>query len=369
MKVHYINILLFALPLNILEHNKNEPHTTPNHTQTTRSLCECDIYTSIYDNDPQMKAVMENYNRQTSDRFKEYDERMKTTRQKCKDKCDKEIQKIVLKDKMEKQMAQQLTTLETKITTEDIPTCICEKSLADKTEKFCLNCGVNVGGGVTLSSGVLGGIGAVAVNAWKDAAIIAAKEAAIAKGAAAGKIAGEAKGVDVVIYYLKGLGVEELIPRISESIGKTIPYTNAGKISDIIYGKYTTTCMGLNNRGPPAACNSFNIKFGLFNTRGKPIGSPPSSAIPTKVREAVDKATRSAKAAAEAKSTTVTAEITEKQTALIEAGFNSSITSINASIIAILIIVLIMVIIYLILRYRRKKKMKKKLQYIKLLEE
>ncbi|EWC85261.1 hypothetical protein PFNF54_05937 [Plasmodium falciparum NF54] len=35
MKVHYINILLFALPLDILEHNKNEPHTTPNHTQTT----------------------------------------------------------------------------------------------------------------------------------------------------------------------------------------------------------------------------------------------------------------------------------------------------------------------------------------------
>ncbi|KOB64328.1 hypothetical protein PFHG_05610 [Plasmodium falciparum HB3] len=70
---------------------------------------------------------------------------MKTTRQKCKEQCNKEIQKIILKDKLEKQMEQQLTTLETKITTEDIPTCICEKSLADKTEKFCLNCSKNMG--------------------------------------------------------------------------------------------------------------------------------------------------------------------------------------------------------------------------------
>ncbi|KYN92985.1 rifin, partial [Plasmodium reichenowi] len=92
-----------------------------------------------------MKEVMENFNKQTQQRFHEYDDRMKTTRQKCKDKCDKEIQKIILKDKLEKHMAEQLTTLETKINTDDIPTCICEKSLADKTEKFCLNCGKNMG--------------------------------------------------------------------------------------------------------------------------------------------------------------------------------------------------------------------------------
>ncbi|ETW32016.1 hypothetical protein PFFCH_00542 [Plasmodium falciparum FCH/4] len=44
-----------------------------------------------------MKEVIDNFNKQTQQRFHEYDERMKTTRQKCKDKCDKEIQKIILK--------------------------------------------------------------------------------------------------------------------------------------------------------------------------------------------------------------------------------------------------------------------------------
>ncbi|EUT82881.1 hypothetical protein PFAG_03630, partial [Plasmodium falciparum Santa Lucia] len=153
MKIHYINILLFAVPLNILllssqvYNQRNHNVTLHKSTTTLRLLCECELYApSNYDNDPHMKEVMEIFDRQTSERFHEYDERMKTTRQKCKDKCDKEIQKIILKDKLEKQMAQQLTTLDPNITTEDIPTCICEKSLADKTEKFCLNCGKTMGG-------------------------------------------------------------------------------------------------------------------------------------------------------------------------------------------------------------------------------
>ncbi|KOB85349.1 rifin [Plasmodium falciparum Dd2] len=160
MKVHYINILLFSLPLNILEHNPWNHYMKP-HTYTNRSLCECELYElANYDNDPQMKEVMENFIKQTQPRFEEYDERMKTTRQKCKDKCDKEIQKIILKDKLEKQMAQQLTTLDPNITTEDIPTCICEKSLADKTEKFCLNCGKTMGG-VAPGWGLVSGLGYV----------------------------------------------------------------------------------------------------------------------------------------------------------------------------------------------------------------
>ncbi|EWC87419.1 hypothetical protein PFNF54_03544 [Plasmodium falciparum NF54] len=229
------------------------------------------------------KKEYQSLNSQYDMNYKETKAEKKESPEYFKDKCNGECSCLSEYFKDETRWKNPYETLDD---TEVKNNCMCKppppasnntSDILQKTIPF-----VNVGGGVTLSSGVLGGIGAVAVNAWKDAAIIAAKEAAIAKGAAAGKIAGEAKGVDVVIYYLKGLGVEELIPRISESIGKTIPYTNAGKISDIIYGKYTTTCMGLNNRGPPAACNSFNIKFGLFNTRGKPIGSPPSSAIPTK---------------------------------------------------------------------------------------
>ncbi|SOV84075.1 rifin PIR protein, putative [Plasmodium reichenowi] len=146
MKVHYINILLFALSLNILllssqvYNQRNHKSSTPRHTPkipTTRLLCECELYAPAnYDSDPQMKEVIENFNKQTQQRFEEYDERMKTTRQKCKEQCDKEIQKIILKDKLEKQMEEQLSTLETKIHTDDIPTCVCKKSVAEKTEKF-----------------------------------------------------------------------------------------------------------------------------------------------------------------------------------------------------------------------------------------
>ncbi|KOB86385.1 hypothetical protein PFDG_02069 [Plasmodium falciparum Dd2] len=85
MKVHYINILLFTVPLNILVYNQISLHIR-NHTPTTKSrlLCECDVYTSIYDNDPEMKNVMENFNKQTEERFHGINERMQETRKYCK---------------------------------------------------------------------------------------------------------------------------------------------------------------------------------------------------------------------------------------------------------------------------------------------
>ncbi|KOB87525.1 hypothetical protein PFDG_03710 [Plasmodium falciparum Dd2] len=88
MKLHYPKILFF-IPLNILitsssyEYNKNKPYIKP-HTPTTTSrvLSECGIQTSIYDNDPEMRSVKENFNRHTSERFEEYDERMNDKRRK-----------------------------------------------------------------------------------------------------------------------------------------------------------------------------------------------------------------------------------------------------------------------------------------------
>ncbi|CDO61592.1 rifin [Plasmodium reichenowi] len=150
MKVHYINILLFALPLNILVNSPHKkPSITPHHTPkipTTRLLCECELYTPAnYDNDQDMKKVMENFNKQTQQRFEEYEERLQSKRMQRKDKCDKEIQKIILKDKLEKELMDKFATLQTDIQNDALPTCICEKSLADKTEKFCLNCGKNMG--------------------------------------------------------------------------------------------------------------------------------------------------------------------------------------------------------------------------------
>ncbi|SCM18754.1 PIR protein, putative [Plasmodium sp.] len=377
MKFHYINILLFALPLNILLHNQRNHKSTTNHTPkipTTRLLCECELYAPAnYDNDPQMKEVMENFNKQTQQRFHDYEDHMIKNRKKCKEKCDKEIQKIILKDKLEKQMAQQLTTLETKIDTGDIPTCICEKSLADKTEKFCLNCGINVGGGVTLSSGILGGISAVAVYGWKpkalETAIAEALEAASSKISTAGALAGKNAGMDVVIFGLKHFRVDKLFPDIFKNFVNTKPYTEVTNLSSSILEKYVPTCTGLNNSTPHAACSQFQINFGIHLSETNTYGTLAPTAIPQRLGVLLQRADAAARAAAKAATDKLTAETTAEQTTLIEAGFNNSITSINAPIIAILIIVLIMVIIYLVLRYRRKKKMKKKLQYIKLLEE
>ncbi|EUR82665.1 hypothetical protein PFBG_00010 [Plasmodium falciparum 7G8] len=202
MKIHYTNILLFPLKLNILVNTHKKPHTTARHTQkipTTRSLSECELYAPVnYYSDPQMKEVMDNFNKQTQQRFHEYDERMKTTRQKCKEKCDKEIQKIILKDKLEKQMEQKLTTLETKIDTDDIPTCVCEKSLADKVEKACLRCAQNLGG-VAPGWGLLSGFGYVTWSQYISG--IAAKAAADA-GLKAGVKVGLVKVTEIATKTL-----------------------------------------------------------------------------------------------------------------------------------------------------------------------
>ncbi|KOB61638.1 hypothetical protein PFHG_03418 [Plasmodium falciparum HB3] len=154
MKLHYTKILLFFFPLSILAHNKNKPYITP-HTSTTTSrvLSECDLYIRKYDNDADMKSVKENFDRQTSRRFEEYEERIKDKRQKRKEQRDKNIQKIIEKDRM-------------------------DKSLAEKIEKGCLICGCVLGGGVAPFVGLFGGL---AVNEMKKVAAAASTKAGIAK--------------------------------------------------------------------------------------------------------------------------------------------------------------------------------------------
>ncbi|KOB62535.1 hypothetical protein PFHG_04051 [Plasmodium falciparum HB3] len=369
MKVHYFNILLFALPLNILV---GSPQKNPSITQkrpTTRLLCECELYSPTnYDSDPEMKRVMQQFVDRTTQRFHEYDERMKTTRQKCREQCDKEIQKIILKDKLEKELMEKFATLQTDIQNDAIPTCVCEKSLADKTEKFCLNCGVNVGGGVTLSSGVLGGIGAVAVNAWKDAALEAAIAAAKEAGAVAGKAAGKARGMEVVLHYLEEFGVDKLVPDICKKVSSTGDYTHVINFTKTIIEKRHTMC-GVDGRTlGDATCKQINIGLGT-RLRDGSAGLPDNLAVPKVLNRLVGEATQAADATAKIATEDAIAKITTEQTTAINTIFMGKQTTIIASIVAILVIVLIMVIIYLILRYRRKKKMKKKLQYIKLLKE
>ncbi|ETW42941.1 hypothetical protein PFNF135_02416 [Plasmodium falciparum NF135/5.C10] len=371
MKVHYINILLFAVPLNILVYNQRNHKSTTHHTPkvpTTRLLCECDLYNQNYDNDPEMKRVMQQFDDRTSQRFHEYDKRMIEKQQKCKEQCEKDIQKIILKDKLEKELMDKFATLQTDIQNDAIPTCVCEKSLADKTEKFCHNCGYGLGS-IAPNIGLLGGPG---IYGWKIAVFASVKEFAAKYGAAKGAAAGLEAGKNSVIEGLKALNVHGLYPDLFESIGTKIHYTNAEEIAKIIVAKYKETCnLSTGTSSTDAMCKQFDYTFGmriLIGSHDK-YGLPASQAIPKKVGEVVAGAEQAAAKAAKDASESVTAEITSEQTTLIEAGFNSSTTSIYASIIVINMIVLIMVIIYLILRYRRKKKMKKKLLYIKLLEE
>ncbi|SOS77262.1 rifin [Plasmodium sp. gorilla clade G1] len=369
MKVLYINILLVALPLNILVGYPKNTYITP-HTPTTtpRLLCECDIYTSMYDNDPEMKSVMENYNRQTSDRFKEYDERMQDKRQKCKEQCDKEIQKIVLKDKLEKELTQKFSTLETNIDTNDMPTCVCKKSLADKTENFCLNCGMGLGSGFLQASGLLGGIGEVALNAWKAAELVTAKDLAAKAGVAAGEAALIPEGIKEVISGLReAFPIDQLGFGSFDSLINDRTYVNVKFISDTINVHYNWKCPTLRSVANPSFCDSFE-KLSLVEGSSQ-VNITTDVAIKTKVSKIVTEGTTAASDVAEATAKAVTTKFTAKNTGAINTTYASCQTAIIASIVAILVIVLVMVIIYLILRYRRKKKMKKKLQYIKLLKE
>ncbi|KOB84856.1 hypothetical protein PFDG_00177 [Plasmodium falciparum Dd2] len=337
MKIHYINILLFALPLNILVHNQRNQKKSILRTTTTkpikahRTLCECELYApSNYENDPEMKEVMQDFYRQTSQRLREYNERMSKNRQKCKEQCEKDIQKIILKDKIEKELTETFATLEADIDANDIPTCVCETSVADKTEKFCLNCGKTMGT-VAPSWGLLNGIG---YALWTHyVATTVAKAATDA-------------GISTAIKLLKtNFSIDRLTSSQWTKLVTVQNYANENLLGNIIRHLGSTLCGG--------SSNDIGGPFCLYTSNPTVFTNSIKGHIPTAVKEAVrDAATAET---AEASKYTSTTSIYS--------------TSIIASVIAIVVIVLVMVIIYLILRYRRKTKMKKKLQYIKLLKE
>nr|SPJ13187.1 rifin PIR protein,putative [Plasmodium sp. DRC-Itaito] len=333
MKILYINILLFALPLNILINEQRNHNITTLHKKTNRSLCECELYAPVnYDNDPQMKKIMDDFNKQTQQRFEEYDERMKTTRQKCKERCDKEIQKIILKDKLEKELMDKFVTLDTDIQSDAIPTCVCEKSIADKVEKGCLRCGGVLGGCVAPAVGL---IGTFAVNKFTSALTTAAIELATQKGIEAGVQAVITKIKNDLAFMLSNVRWSDFINGSN--------YNIASGISDALKNAAASIGKGCSTRTQdPIVCSA--------------VGRGETAFVPY-----VEAGEKAAAAATKSVQKAELLKVTTQTTPLYNA--------ITYSVIAIIIIVLVMVIIYLILRYRRKKKMKKKLQYIKLLEE
>ncbi|SOS79045.1 PIR protein, putative [Plasmodium sp. gorilla clade G1] len=365
MKINYTNIFLFSLSLNIwslssdIYNQRNHILTLHNPTIASRLLCECKLYApSNYDNDPEMKAVMQNFDRQTSQRFEEYNESMIKNRQKCKEQCEKDIQQIILKDKIEKELTVKLSTLQTDISTNDIPTCVCEKSVADKVEKTCLKCGVLLGGGIAPGWSLVSGI---VYTGWKAAALAAAKKAAIAEGLAVGKIAGDDAGVKALIYGLSDkFLLETLQGKLLNDIITTEVFRNPTFLSAAIKAEQTRLCWN-----PEIETNKLFCSLGEDKTEPNWF----VKYVETNLEKVVGDATKAAEQAAESTTESVTEAAIETNSGAVEVIYMGYHNVIIASVVAILVIVLVMVIIYLILRYRRKKKMKKKLHYIKLLKE
>ncbi|EWC86381.1 hypothetical protein PFNF54_04820 [Plasmodium falciparum NF54] len=282
-----------------------------------------------------MKRVMQQFEDRTSQRFHEYEERMQSKRMQCKEQCDKEIQKIILKDKIEKEFMEKFSVLETDIQKEAIPTCVCEKSVADKTEKFCLNCGKNMGA-IAPGWGLICGVGYVG---WTQYAAATVLQETIKKGVEVGltkitEIAAQFWGleayqiptVDALTKLIAGKFTDEItLPGIVKTLNSAMDVT----FDEGPYSEFAFYIQGAATR--PISLNSYTVEVA-----------------------AVKNAVSDAKNLALTNTGNVTTTLT---------------TTIIASIVAIVVIILVMVIIYLILRYRRKKKMKKKLQYLKLLKE
>ncbi|ETW15057.1 hypothetical protein PFFVO_06026, partial [Plasmodium falciparum Vietnam Oak-Knoll (FVO)] len=331
-----------------------KPHTTARHTQkipTTRSLSECELYAPVnYYSDPQMKEVMDNFNKQTQQRFHEYDERMKTIRQKCREQCDKEIQKIILKDKIEKELAETFSSLHTDIQSDAIPTCVCEKSMADKVEKGCLRCTYGLG---TLAPTV-GLIGSIAVHVWKPKALAAAVAAALETNAAeisaASAKAGEAAGAAKIIKLIKStFQVQNIAVQSFESFFTAPSYKNVASITQAVYSEFVEKCIPTSsgimpfrfpdaNRNIPI-CQSVWKQTLAVSQRGQYIS--PDEIIKRTVKTMMSEAEGTANAAAEIAESTKIATIKEAEEKTIEAASTQLYGAIGYSILAILIIVLI----------------------------
>ncbi|SOV83920.1 rifin PIR protein, putative [Plasmodium reichenowi] len=289
-----------------------------------------------------MKSVKENFDRRTSQRFEEYEERMKDKRQKRKEQRDKNIQKIIEKDKM-------------------------EKSLAEKVEKGCLRCGCALGG-VAACIGLIGGL---TVNELKKAALLAATQDATAEGLAAGAAARIKAGIDSVIsgiteeFGVSIQGVQEL-----QSLYTAENDTVVTKIADVIYSQYDTKCLSpLSGTGHVAGIREticISVAQKSAAARNIPVTFVSHRTV---IRTGVEKIVSDAEPVAETAAQQATNEVIQRSIDAVEFAYSGCQTAITASVVAILVIVLVMIIIYLVLRHRRKKKMNKKAQYTKLLNQ
>ncbi|SOS81702.1 PIR protein, putative [Plasmodium sp.] len=296
--------------------NKNKSYITPRHKATpiSRVLSECDINTFISDNDSEMKSVKENFNRQTSQRFEEYEKRMIKKRQKCKEQCDKDIQQIIVKDKM-------------------------QKSLAEKVEKSCLMCACGLGGGVAPVWGLVSGLWYATWSQYVSTTVVKmATDAGIAEG--------------VKVGLAK---VTKIVTQLSSNTSINIPTIDVLQKMTTGISANDVTLLGIFKTIDINGCG--NLEYGTYAEFSTWVQN---MAKPFRLRSYYAEAAEVTKAFSDAE----TGILTKAGNAT-----SSLTTAITASFIVIVVIVLVMLIIYLILRYRRKKKNEKKLEYTKLLKE
>ncbi|CDO61915.1 rifin, partial [Plasmodium reichenowi] len=276
----------------------------------SRVLSEYETQSSIYDKDAEMKPVKENFDRQTSQRFEEYEERMKDKRQKRKEQRDKNIQEIIEKDKM-------------------------EKSLAEKVEKGCLKCGCALGCGVLPVWGLVSGLWCATLSQYLSA-----------KALPAGIKKGIEVGLAEIVKILKNTYTGDVPQNIVEYMLSSGKFTKSVNLFDMF--QYISDNM-YDKLYPDGY--SFWMKVSGIT---KDISITKFNRMHNANVAAVARAVEEGKAA---------------EIASVHAESTYLYSAIGYSVLAILIIVLIMIIIYLVLRYRRKKKMNKKAQYTKLLNQ
>ncbi|ETW59919.1 hypothetical protein PFMC_04194 [Plasmodium falciparum CAMP/Malaysia] len=235
-------------------------------------------------------------------------------------------------------------TLQTDIQSDAIPTCVCEKSLADKVEKACLRCGSILGAAMP-EVGSIGATALYALNLLKAAAITAAEQAAVTEAIALATQEGMKAVLSKIEVLILRWGTEAFVLR---KVFTPSNYKCGAALLENAKKLLGETCKDLPRKRTSSFCNSVILYGG--ETEFDSIAQAGATAYQTTL-------------------TTKTPALTEAKVGAVNATYGGYHVSIIASIVAILVIVLVMIIIYLILRYRRKKKMKKKLQYIKLLNE
>ncbi|SOS81615.1 PIR protein, putative [Plasmodium sp. gorilla clade G1] len=354
--VYFKVLLLFSLPLNILVDKKTNdyrPYTLTytkltNTITSSRLLCECDMYAATnYDNDPEMKKVMQQFDEHTTQRLLEYNEHMIKKRKECKEQCDKDIRKIILKDKIEKQLKEKFSSaLQTDICADYLPQCTCEKYLADKVEKTCLNCGGILGGVVTPNVGVVSTIFTYLLTdtAAKHAGSLASSKVSV-------KV-----GIQTFIQQLSDMSNLHVI--IGDKLVNLVTPKTVGNIVELsktIHETLESTCFAAG---------------GHLNGPMK-IACIPDSNIFNEQHLQLQVAKIATKAAEEgAKEGALASQTAEANTWSWGTMSNFFFTNpVGIAFTTVLLIAIIILITYLILHSRKKKKMKKKLQYIKLLKE